>query len=80
METENDKTPFKWINCYEYDELNQVSLVVEGEKTLDEYLEICAVGNHVQFESEPEIYRISKVLTQNGSLDTHIDTTCIKVK
>ena len=80
MENENDNTPMEWIECDEYDELKQVSLVVDGKKILEEHLNICAVGNHIQFESEPEIYKIIKVLTQNGSVETYIDTTCIKVK
>jgi hypothetical protein len=80
MENEKDNTPLKWIDCYEYDELKKVNLVVGGKKTLDTHLGICAVGNHIQFESEPEIYRISKVISQNGSFETHIDTTCVKVK
>ncbi len=79
MENENTKTPTKWIDCYEYDELNQVSLVVDGTKTLDSHLEICSVGNYIKFESETETYLINKVLTQNGVLETHIDVTCIKV-
>jgi hypothetical protein len=80
MENENENTPMKSIDCYEYDELKQVSLVINGKKTLDTHLSICAVGNHIQFDSESEVYRISKVLTQNGSLETYIDTTCVIVK
>lgn len=79
METENDNTPLKWIDCNEFEDLKQVSLVVNGKKTLDEYLEICAVGNNIQFETEQEIYKIVKVSTQNGSIETHIDITCVKL-
>ncbi len=80
MENKNDSTPIKWIDCNEYDELKKVSLVIAGKRTLDTHLEICAVGNYIEFDSEHETYRISKILTQNGPFETHIDTTCIKVK
>lgn len=80
MENQTDNTPLKWIDCDEYEELNQVSLVIDGKKTLDSHLEICAVGNKIQFKSEKEVYKIVNVITQNGSLETHIDITCVKVK
>ena len=79
METENDKTPIKWVDCDKYDDLTQISLIVEGKKTLDSHLEICAVGNHIKFVSEPDNYIINKVITQNGASETTIDITCIKL-
>jgi hypothetical protein len=80
MEDENDNTPVKWIDCDVFNELKQVSLVIDGKKTLDDHLSICAVGNHIQFASESDIYKIVKVISQNGEVTTTIDTTCVKVK
>ncbi|KAA1244552.1 hypothetical protein [Aquimarina sp. RZ0] len=78
-ETDNERVPLKWIDCNEYDELNQISLVIDGKETLDSHLEICAVGNEIKFKSEQEIYKIKKVISQNGLYETHIDVTSFKV-
>lgn len=67
------------IDCYEFDDLRQFKYVVDGQETLDEYPEVFAVGNHIKQNSKPEIYEITKVLTQNGSVETFVDVTCTKV-
>ncbi|WP_282079576.1 hypothetical protein [Aquimarina algiphila] len=79
-ETDNEKIPLKWIDCNTYDELKQVNLVVDGRETQDTHLSICAVGNEIMFDSDDELYRIKKVISQNGLLETNIDITCFKVQ
>ena len=79
-ETDNENVPLKWIDYNTYDELQHVSLVINGKETLDTHLTICAVGNEIKFNSEEGIYKIKKVISQNGSLETNIDITCFKVQ
>ena len=78
-ENDNEKIPLDWIDCNTYEELKRVSLVVEGRKTLDTHLPICAVGNDIMFDSKNDIYRIKKVISQNGEYETNIDVTCYKL-
>ena len=75
----NSSIPLKWIDFDDYKQLCKLSLVVDGKETVDQYLEICAIGNHIKFESEPEIYKVENILSQNGPLDPEIDIYCVKV-
>lgn len=63
-------------DCYEFEELKKFQMVIGGEPTRDEYPEIFSVGNHLKYRDSDEIYKITKLRTQNGIIETFVDVDC----
>lgn len=74
-----NKEMFNRIDCYEFDDLKQFKLVIDGKATKDEYPEVFAVGNHIKLNDKSDIFEITKVLTQNGHKETYVDVNCSKI-
>jgi len=66
-------------DCNEFEELKKFQMVFKGKPTEDEYPEIFAVGNHLKYRDSDEIYKITKLRTQNGILETLVDVDCQKL-
>ncbi len=66
-------------DCYEFDDLKQFQMVIDGKPTKDEYPEVFSVGNQLKFKNADEIYKITKIRTQNGIIETLVDVDCQKL-